>query len=102
MKPRHAAALAVWLILVPPFNAGHVDLYAPLIRWRVYSRLYPSGTDCETAKRQFINLASSADARKAIQTRLNLPASSGILDTALAAEKKAICVSSDDPRFKPK
>src|SRR5712671_415334 len=107
MKPRHAVALAFWLILVPPIKGGQIDSSASLIGWSAYKQLFVSEANCETVRREFVNLASSPDPQKTVQHRVQdrlkslPPASQADFAKVFAAEQQAICVSSEDPRFKP-
>ena len=104
MKLRHASALALvgwYLIAWPLKSTGYLDKTAPLNTWQV-ENVFDSKRDCEadrykpylSSERELKRfLSSHPEAAKMIAARLRVRH-----DQMTAAQ----CVSSDDPRLKPK
>ena len=96
MKLRHAAALALvgWYLMMPPARPQTrvpVDLDAPLSKWTVDSS-YDTAAEC----RREIEFAKQTDARLAGD------APNEGLRLAIAGLVHGQCISTDDPRLKPK
>jgi hypothetical protein len=97
---RHAAALALvgWYLMVPPRvdPNGRPLLEPPLARW-IQGHSFDTAADCETFKRATITNSENGLYDSAL----------GALGPAESARfhdgiKHSLCVSSDDPRLKPK
>lgn len=87
------AALISWYLMIPPFEMSgdniRANLDAPLSKWS-QSRMFDRASDCEAAR--------SAEQRKPTG---NLVIMLGEKQ-AQEVTKAAVCISSDDPRFKLK
>jgi len=102
MNPRHAAALAFWLILIPITSRGRSDPSAPLMNWRVFPQLFATQKECEATRAEVVEFAGNPSVQNRFSTLMNLPISKEQLAPIFAAEKLAICVGSDDPRLQGK
>ena len=87
MKLRHATALALvgWYLMVPPMNSWPglpwIDRDAPLSRWTT-SAMFDSAKDCEIAREKHEHAYALA--------------------VKSTIDDGAVCIASDDPRFKGK
>jgi hypothetical protein len=91
MKPRHAGALALmgWYLMLPPIMTdGRVDSSVRLAQWRI-DEDFDSAAQCDHM-------------REALQhvTVLARRAGDPPMQLEIAADHKAICIATDDPRLK--
>jgi len=86
MKPRHAAALALvgWYLMMPPLYEDEKEprIDAPLNEWKI-NMSFDDADSCETVLIHLQNNLGSD--RKLAKRKMN-----------------SVCVSTDDPRLKPK
>lgn len=82
---RHAAALALcgWYLMTPPMDAGHhIDTNAPLSRWQILSS-FDNANDCAIVTQDLRDDKNAASWKR-------------------RRSMLAVCISTDDPRLKPK
>jgi hypothetical protein len=102
MKPRHAAVLALWNLLIPPVltrTGWHTrSLNAPLNKWYIVNKYYTQPS-CERDKERM-----RADGATRIRFGREHPDLDPKGDTLVLGEawQLANCVNSNDPRLKPK
>ena len=110
MKPRHAAALALalimclvacksrktfWMLMLPPLGQDwHFDPNAPISQWKTFGKAYSSHDACEQAKAGAVDFAKNqASSFFAKQFKDFGPSQLGNMQAGVAAAK---CVSSDE------
>jgi len=89
VKPRRAAALALWLLMQPPWvgpEGGRFDANAPLSKWKA-SISFRTPEKCNEALSQVVQFWASHPEEK----------NAAPYHAILSASK---CVADDDPRLK--
>ena len=103
MKACHAAALAVfWLIIRPPLlgPAGPLDRNAPLKKWAITEMILDTYAQCEKIRGQIIqDVAKNPSIKEGLLTYYRQSDALRIFEGMKEQYEHSVCVSSDDPRL---
>lgn len=93
MKPRHIAALALvgWYLMLPPIQEDQPNTDAPLSEWTI-SASFDTAKECQQDKGE--NWESILKLSPSVPTKDSIAANRQAME--------AVCVATDDPRFKAK